>query len=80
MGLSCITGYLKDGELSSLARLDSGTGPDSAALLHGSGKRGKVEDGCSDLEFCALWFALVLPEVSLGKQHSKSPLHLSWVS
>lgn len=39
----------------------------------------KVGNGCSDLKCCALLFALVLPEVSLGKQHPRAPFHFSWV-
>lgn len=70
---------LKDGKLGSIARLGSGTGQDSAVLLQANGKR-KVGDGYSDLERCALLFALALPELFLSKQHPRAPLlHFSWV-
>lgn len=75
-GLSCITGYLKMGSWAALQ--------DWAVVLdkvqcHANGKR-KVGDGYSDLERCALLFALALPELFLGKQHPRAPLlHFSWV-
>lgn len=46
---------------------------DKTVQCHANGKR-KVGDGYSDLECCALLFALALPELFLGKQHLRAPL------